>query len=263
MSEQAIAIVPAIQLPPETPEQFDKFISDPVVRAAEFDSLFADSNIPTAAVGLGGRFLRVNGAYCRLLKYSPNQLTELSYRDVTHHTSLGIDDKEVQQLLDGKRERYTLVKVYLASDNEKVQVELTVWLFKLDGIPMHFLVQAPELRLDTRHTKVVYDKDGKPILQPHKPLVDLIVEYRKWLLTSLAPIGFAGWLALREYSADQAKTESVAIDNTRLIQENEMQEEQLQAMQLKHEKDRRSFREEISTLQREFRDLLRRTPNPE
>ncbi len=163
--------------PPETPEQYEAFLNIPGVKEAEARSMWNHSPVPAAAISRNGRFLRVNDAFCRMLGYSPLELVQLEFSRITHERHRRIDADEAQALVEGRRDNYSLANVLITNLGESVQVEMTVWAFRINGKFMHFLVKAPELRMPLDRTQVVYDANGKPILVPNQSLEGMVVDF--------------------------------------------------------------------------------------
>ena len=88
-----------------------------------------------AAVGIAhvaesGRFLRANALLCQFLGYTEQQLTMLSFQDVTHPEDLERDKRLVRELLAGTTKQYTLEKRYVRADGIIVWGRLSVALVR-------------------------------------------------------------------------------------------------------------------------------------
>ena len=72
---------------------------------AAFAALHEHSGVALAFFSIGGRFLRVNAAFCRLLGYTEEELLQKTHLDVVH-----VDDMEATaisraQVISGKSQR--------------------------------------------------------------------------------------------------------------------------------------------------------------
>ncbi len=99
-------------------------------RLAESEELFR-SVFDSAAIGIGqvtreGRFVRVNETYAAMLKYTPEELAQKSFQDVTHPEDLQSDLALAEEVAAGRLDRYTLEKRYVAKDGSIVPTVLTV-----------------------------------------------------------------------------------------------------------------------------------------
>ena len=77
-----------------------------------FRNAFDTAAIGMAIVGLDGRWLEVNGALCRMLGYSEEELMDKTFVDVTHPDDLDLDLEYVRKLLNGDLEHYQMEKRY-------------------------------------------------------------------------------------------------------------------------------------------------------
>jgi PAS domain S-box-containing protein len=73
-----------------------------------------------------GRFLRVNGALCRLLGYSQEELLQRTFFEVTHPEDRTTDQARFKALVEGEITGYQLEKRYLKPDGAIVWAHVTV-----------------------------------------------------------------------------------------------------------------------------------------
>lgn len=102
--------------------------------------------IGIALVGLDGRFLRVNAAWCEITGYSAEELASLTFQDITVPEDLAADLELVGRLLRGEIPRYSLEKRYLHKRGHPVRIRLYVSLVR-DGAghPIHFISQIEDV----------------------------------------------------------------------------------------------------------------------
>jgi PAS domain S-box-containing protein len=84
-----------------------------------------------AAVGIGhiapdGRWLRVNAAVCRILRYRVDELLAKSFQDVTYPDDLAADLAQVELMREGKIDSYDADKRYLRKDGAVIWARKTV-----------------------------------------------------------------------------------------------------------------------------------------
>lgn len=90
-----------------------------------FRTAFEDAPIGILLVGLDHKILRANKSICELLNYSEQELTALTFDDITHPEDLETDVRYAEQLFEGARNSYKLEKRYLKKNGETVWIDLT------------------------------------------------------------------------------------------------------------------------------------------
>jgi len=109
-------------------------------REALFRATFEQAAVGIAHVGLDGRWLRVNHTLCEFFGHAPDTLLATTFQQLTHPDDLSDDLALVQQLLDGRIDRYDMRKRYLHADGRALWAHLTVSLRRdADGQPLHFI----------------------------------------------------------------------------------------------------------------------------
>src|SRR6185369_5081523 len=81
-------------------------------------------------IDLNGRFLKVNRSLCRILRYTADELTGRTVKEVSHPDDRGVTDAERERMRDGEIESVHFEKRYLRKDGETVWVDLTVALVR-------------------------------------------------------------------------------------------------------------------------------------
>lgn len=85
-----------------------------------------------AAVGVAmietttGRFLRLNQRYCDIVGYTADEMTGMTFQDITHPEDLQTDLEHMAQLVAGTIREFSIEKRYCRKDGEIVWVNLTV-----------------------------------------------------------------------------------------------------------------------------------------
>jgi len=84
-----------------------------------------------AAIGIGhvapdGRWLKVNDRLCDMFGYSREAMAGLSFQDITYPDDLASDLSELERLVRGDIDRYSLEKRYVRSDGSVFWGHLTV-----------------------------------------------------------------------------------------------------------------------------------------
>src|SRR5262249_32642482 len=111
-----------------------------------FENAFTNAPIGMALVSLEGTFMKVNGATCELLGYPEPELLALTFQEITHPDDLEADLRQVQRLVAGEIERYSMAKRYYTKAGEEVWANLSVSLVRNDaGAPVHFISQIEDI----------------------------------------------------------------------------------------------------------------------
>lgn len=118
------------------------------LRASEtkFRSVMDNSPVGLALVGTDGRWLEVNRALSELLGYSPEELVQTNFQQLTHADDLEIDLHLVNDVLTGKRASYRMEKRYIRKDGSMVWGLLSVSLIRdANGDPAYFISQIQDM----------------------------------------------------------------------------------------------------------------------
>jgi PAS domain S-box-containing protein len=115
---------------------------DAALRASEerFRVTFENAAVGLALVGPDGKWLRVNAKLCATLGYAHDELLEKTFQDITYPSDLAEDLANVQLMLAGEIENYTIEKRYIHKDGSIVWANLTVGCArKRDGAIDYFI----------------------------------------------------------------------------------------------------------------------------
>lgn len=105
-----------------------------------FRQAFESAAVGFAIVGLGGEWIRLNEAMCRLLGYRDEELRAMTFADVTHPEDIDGDLDLVGQLLRGEIPRYELGKRYIRKDGVVVWAHLSAQVVRdVAGQPLYFV----------------------------------------------------------------------------------------------------------------------------
>jgi len=122
-----------------------KLEAEAQAKAEIFETAFRHAAIGKALVGLDGRFLRLNEAFCRLTGYSEPEMLALDFQTITHPDDLDGDLELLRQLTAGEIDRYRMDKRYIRADGEQVWVRLSVSMVRnADGSPKHYVAQVED-----------------------------------------------------------------------------------------------------------------------
>lgn len=93
-----------------------------------FTNIFNKAQFAIALVGDGGVPFLVNNQFCKLLGYSEDELTQMSFEEFTHPDDIKKDVDRYHALLENKIDSYTINKRYITKSGEIKYVKLNVTL---------------------------------------------------------------------------------------------------------------------------------------
>jgi PAS domain S-box-containing protein len=109
-----------------------------------FRSTFEQAAVGIAHVAPRGEFLRINARFCEIVGYTRGEMLERTFQDITHPDDLDADLEQVQRLLRGEADTYSMTKRYYRKDGQIVWVVLTVSLLRDDGGHPRWFVSVVE-----------------------------------------------------------------------------------------------------------------------
>ena len=114
----------------------------------KFTLAFQNAPIGMALVSIDGYFLKVNQAICNILGYKNHELLNLDFQSITHPEDLEADLENVNNLLQGKINTYSIEKRYTHKSGKIVWTRLDVSLAKdLNQKPLYFISQIQDITL--------------------------------------------------------------------------------------------------------------------
>ena len=104
------------------------------------------SAIGMAVVDTYGQWLQVNKSLCHFLGYSQEELHRMTFQQVTWHEDLAEDLAQLDRLVRGEINSYSLEKRYCTRGGEVVWALLAVSLVRHDdGTPLYFIKQIEDI----------------------------------------------------------------------------------------------------------------------
>ena len=121
-------------------EQLETAVQSLRASEARFRATFDQAAVGIAHVAPDGRWLRMNQKLCDIVGYTRDELLSMTFQDITHPDDLYADLTQVQQILEGKIDSYTMEKRYLRKDGHVIWAALTVALVRDDDAhPEYFI----------------------------------------------------------------------------------------------------------------------------
>lgn len=113
------------------------------------------SAIGMALVSLEGSWMQVNKSLCRFLGYNAAELQKLSFQEITYPADLSSDLIQINDLVNGHIESYTLEKRYIRGDGEIVWALLAVSLVRdQHDRPLYFISQIEDIS-EIKHNNII------------------------------------------------------------------------------------------------------------
>jgi len=111
-----------------------------------FRTAFENSLVGKALTSADGRYVRVNGALCRMLGRTADEMLELRYADVTHPEDREASDEAVRRTLVGETSAVELEKRYVRKDGSLLLAQISVSLVRApDGAPRYFITDVQDV----------------------------------------------------------------------------------------------------------------------
>lgn len=112
----------------------------------DLETIFEKSAIGITLVDKNGKFIDVNDKACEILKYSEPELLNKKFQDITHPEDLELDIFLANEVINGKRNGYSLVKRYITKTGKVVSTTLIVMAKRDEGGNfVHFISQIVPL----------------------------------------------------------------------------------------------------------------------
>ena len=113
---------------------------------ALFGALFDQSAVGIAAFSIGGRFLRANPAFCRLLGYTEQELLQKTHLDVIHVEDLEAAAVSRAQVISGKMKPRLSERRYVHKDGSTVWVQMSGVVIRDEaGAPQSTVLVASDI----------------------------------------------------------------------------------------------------------------------
>jgi PAS domain S-box-containing protein len=113
-----------------------------------FRSTFEQAAVGIAHISPDGQFLRLNRRFCEIVGRSQAELQALTFQEITHPDHLTTDLELLHQLLNGRRQTYSIEKRYIRGDRSLIWVNVTVSLVRnAIGQPDYFITVIEDIMI--------------------------------------------------------------------------------------------------------------------
>ncbi|MEH2193290.1 MAG: PAS domain S-box protein [Nostoc sp.] len=114
---------------------------------AELSAIFNQAAVGIKLETLDGHFIKVNQNLCEILGYSPEEILKKNFRDITHSEDIKNHLNNLQQLIAGEVETFSVEKRYLHKNGDVIWVNLTVSLIRDPiGKPIYVIGVVKDIR---------------------------------------------------------------------------------------------------------------------
>ncbi|RMH02242.1 MAG: PAS domain S-box protein [Chloroflexi bacterium] len=97
-----------------------------ITSQARLQAIFDNANIGIGVVDRNGRFLQVNQRWASLLEYTPEELSQMSYIDITHPEDIEASRANLEALIRGEIDAYRLEKQFVSKSGRIFWGDLSV-----------------------------------------------------------------------------------------------------------------------------------------
>lgn len=123
-----------------------------------FRATFEQAAVGIAHVSPEGNFLRINERFCDIVGYSREEILALSFRHITHPDDLHADLVQINRMLAGEVETYSIEKRYIRKDGATIWGNLTVALVRApNGSPDYFIPVIEDISL-RKQTEALFEE---------------------------------------------------------------------------------------------------------
>ena len=110
-----------------------------------FINLFKNSTVGMSITTLDGH-LHTNAAFCKLLGYSSEELTNRSWADFTHPDDILFNKIVIDNILSGLKQSDRWEKRYIHKDGSIIWVDIHTLLHRdEEGKPLHFITTINDI----------------------------------------------------------------------------------------------------------------------
>ncbi|MEH1939326.1 MAG: PAS domain S-box protein [Nostoc sp.] len=114
---------------------------------AELRAIFNQAAVGIKLETLDGHFVKVNQKLCEILGYSQEEILKKNFRDITHPEDIQIHLNQLQKLISGKVETFSIEKRYLHKNADVIWINLTGSLIRDPlGKPIYTIGVVKDIR---------------------------------------------------------------------------------------------------------------------
>ncbi len=130
----------------------------------QFRAIFDNAAIGIARISTAGRFLEINGEFCRIIGYTREEVLsqEFTFQQITFPEDIEPDLASVNKLLDGVGDDYAMEKRYIRKDGSIAWVNLSVHLLRdNERNPLYFISAVQDITERKLSEKELWEKEER------------------------------------------------------------------------------------------------------
>jgi PAS domain S-box-containing protein len=167
------------------------------VSETQFKSVFESSNVGKSITSLTGE-INVNKAFCEMLGFTPEELKNKKWQDITPKEEIPAIQKLIEPLIKGEKEGLRFEKRYICKDNSIVWADVSVSIHRNNkGTPLYFITTIVDVSDRKKNEQIISQKN----IELKNQLIQNI-ELEKRLEFALSSSKTGAWdLDLRNHTA--------------------------------------------------------------
>ncbi len=123
-----------------------------------FRSATENATVGVCLVGLDGRFMSVNPKMSEIVGYTADELTQMTFNDITHHEDHDVGRAFLQRALAGESDSASFEKRYVCKSGEMVYLNVSTKLhYGSGGGPQYFITHVQDIT-DRKKADISLDK---------------------------------------------------------------------------------------------------------
>ncbi len=123
---------------------------------AKFRATFENAAVGIGHIAPDGSWLRVNQKLCDILDYTPEELSALTFQDITHPEDLATDLDLMKRVQSGEIDEFQIEKRYLRKGGDVVWINLTVGCVRTEAGALDYYIAVIE---DISEQKAAQDQE--------------------------------------------------------------------------------------------------------
>ncbi len=138
-----------------------------------FRSVFEQAAVGIAFCGVDGRYERVNQKMCDIVGYTPAELCQRTFQEITHPEDVALDVSHSRRLFAGEIDRFTIEKRYIRKDGTPVWVNMTTSLLQTSAdAPMYSISIVEDITEDKQMEEALAQERNRL-----RTIIDLLPDY--------------------------------------------------------------------------------------
>ena len=139
-----------------------------------FRAMFEQAAVGIGQVSVDGRFMKVNQKLCEITGYSPDELLDRKFQEITHADDLEAELRQGGQLIRGQIPKFDVEKRYLRKDGSTIWVKVTAAAVRDESAKVQYFISIIEDIDERKSAEQAARESEARAEQAHAHLVDAI-----------------------------------------------------------------------------------------